>query len=187
MLNFGDRALHKVRNSQYKSLLWAREFDQNSWFLTVFCPYLFKKSHVKKKPKYMIHRGAYRIKQIWNIFLTTLPWGNHIPTPRYFGGFDQNSHFFTVFCPYLFKKTHIVKNLCCMKYWRVYRIKQFYNIFWTNLLNTTYMRIWPKSPIFHSILPISLQKIAHVKKIELFEILGGMPDQIKKKKKFNER
>ena len=49
------------------------------------------------------------------------------------------------------------------------------------------MRIEQKSPIFHSILAISLQKIAHVKKIELFEILGGMPDQIKKKHFFNER
>ena len=45
----------------------------------------------------------------------------------------------------------------------------------------------PKQPIFYSILPIALQKIAHVKIIEIFEILGGMPDQIKKKHFFNER
>ena len=37
---------------------------------------------------------------------------------------------------------------------------------------------------FHSILPISRQKIAYEKKIELSETLGGIPDQTAKKIKF---
>ena len=38
-----------------------------------------------------------------------------------------------MFCPYLSKKMRIFKNSSCMKHGGVYRIKHFYNIFWTNL------------------------------------------------------
>ena len=39
----------------------------------------------------------------------------------------------------------------------------------------------PKQPIFDSILPISLQKFAYEKKIELNASIGGIPDTTTKK------
>ena len=39
----------------------------------------------------------------------------------------------------------------------------------------------PKQPIFDSILPTSLQKIAYEKKIELHALIGGIPEQTAKK------
>ena len=112
-------------------------FDQNSRFLTVFWPYLFKKAQLKKNSSYLKYWGPYRIKQISNIFSISLAGGNHIPKavwdtlpPDILGGdLTKSSRFFTVFCPYLFKKTRIFKNSSCMKLQGVYRIKQVYNIF----------------------------------------------------------
>jgi hypothetical protein len=51
--------------------------------------------------------------------------------------------------------------------------------------------IWPsqklalKQPIFDSILPVSLQKIAYEKKIELGLPIGHIPDQTIKKRIFS--
>ena len=53
--------------------------------------------------------------------------------PDILGRVWPNIWVFTVFCPYLSKKMRIFKNSSCMKHGGVYRIKHFYNIFWTNL------------------------------------------------------